>query len=127
MPKLLFEKESYNVLGACIAVHKKLGNGFSEEIYQEALQKEFAKRNLPYEKQKNLELFYDGMPLDKPFVADFVCYDKIILQVEVMHALLENLKRQMINSLKATNFELGLLINFGEESLKWNRLINTPN
>jgi len=123
--KLLFEKESYQIIGTCIAVHKKLGAGFDKPIYEEVLQKEFKKKKIPFEKQKRLQVFYDGIALKKQFTADFVCYDKIIVNIKSVSFLPPEAKQQVVNYLKATNFKLGLLINFGESNLKWKRVINT--
>ena len=125
--KLLFEEESYKIIGTCIAVHKKLGTGFQQPIYKEVLQKEFKKNKIPFEKQKQLQVFYDGTVLKEPFTADFVCYDTIIIEIKSMSSIPQEAKQQVVNYLKATNFKLGLLINFGESSLKWKRLINTVN
>jgi len=126
MSKLLFEEESYSIIGTCIEIHKKLGNGFSEEVYREVIEKELVKRKIPFEKQKELALYYDGILLKKHFTADFVCYDKIIIEIKSVDQLQDEAKQQAVNYLKATNFKLGLLINFGEASLTWKRLINTP-
>jgi GxxExxY protein len=125
MSKLLFEEESYVVIGACIEVHKQLGNSFHKEVYNEVLQKEFIKRKIPFERQKKLPLYYDGMALDKQCTADFVCFGKIIVALEFGKINLENEKKQMINYLKATHFKLGFIINFSGKSLQWKRLINT--
>lgn len=123
--KLLFEEESFAIIGSCIEVHKKLGNGFSEAVYVEVLEKEFEKRNVPFERQKELTLQYDGMPLQDCYIADFVCFDKIIIDVKFIKEILVNEIKQAVNYLKATNYELGLIINFGQDSLKWKRIINT--
>jgi GxxExxY protein len=125
MSKLLFEEESYVIIGTCIKVHKQLGNSFYKEVYNEVLQKEFIKRKIPFERQKKLPLYYDGMLLKKQFTADFVCFGKIIVDLEFGKINLENEKNQMINYLKATHFKLGFIINFSGESLQWKRLINT--
>ena len=122
---LIFENETYNIIGACIKVHQSLGSGFLESVYQEALQIEFEKQKIPYIKQKRLSIMFDGKPLDKFFVADFVCYDSIILEIKAASFIHPDNSKQVINYLKATNFEVGLLINFGQSSLKWKRFINT--
>ena len=126
MSQLLFEEETYKIIGACITVHKKLGGGFLESVYEEALKRELEKEEIPFETQKKLKVFYDGSELSKYFIADFVCYEKIILEIKSVSFLNKNLESQVINYLKATNKEVGLLINFGEKSLKWKRFINTP-
>lgn len=125
MSPLLFEQETYKIIGACMEVHKKMGSGFLESVYHEVLAKEFLKEEIPFEEQKKLNLFYEGEKLDKYFKADFLCYDKIIVELKSVSFLNKNLENQVINYLKATNKEVGLLINFGEKSLKWKRFINT--
>lgn len=126
MTKLVFEEETYKVIGSCIKVHKKLGNGFTEGVYQEAVMKELSKAEIPFEKEKKLPIFYEGYKLNHYYIANFLCYDKIIVEIKVIGFLNENIKRQSLNYLKSTNFEVGLLINFGENSLTWKRFINTP-
>ena len=106
-------------------VHKTLGSGFLESVYQEVLEKEMMKEKIPFEKEKRLSLFYDGEKLDKYFKADFLCYEKIIVELKSVAFLNKNMESQVINYLKATNKEVGLLINFGEKRLKWKRFINT--
>lgn len=127
MSKLLFEEETYKIIGACMTVHKTLGAGFLESVYQEALEKEFIKAGVPYERQKQLSVYYDGVKLKKYFIADFVCYEKIILEIKSVSFIAQNLKQQVINYLKTTQLDVGLLINFGEKSLAWKRFINTTN
>ena len=124
--KLVLEEETYKVIGACINVHKKLGNGFSEAVYQEALVKELSKATIPFEQQKKLSIYYDGSRLNKHFVADFVCFEKILVEIKSMDFLNSNIKQQALNYLKSTNLEVGLLINFGENSLTWKRFIHKP-
>ena len=125
MSPLLFEEETYKIIGACMKIHKNLGNGFLESVYQEILAKEFAKEKIPFEKEKKLNLFYEGEKLDKYFKADFVCYDKVIVEIKSAAFFNKTMESQVINYLKATNKQVGLLINFGEKSLKWKRFINT--
>ena len=126
MSGLLYEKETYNIIGACMQVHKKLGNGFLESVYQEVLEKEFTKEKIPYESQKKIRIIYDGDYLDKYFVADFVCYEKVILEIKSTSSIVRDHISQILNYLKATNYEIGLLVNFGQTSLTWKRIINTP-
>jgi GxxExxY protein len=123
---LILETETYSIIGACIKVHQALGSGFLESVYQEAIRLEFEKQQIPYSQQKRLSIIFDGNPLDKFFVADFVCYNSIILEIKAASFIHPDNSKQVINYLKATNFEVGLLINFGQSSLKWKRFINTP-
>jgi len=123
---LLFEKETHQVIGACMQVHQKLGSGFLESVYQEALEKESQKQQIPFIRHQRLHIMFDGKPLDKFFVADFVCYNSIILKIKAASFIHPDNSKQVINYLKATNFQVGFLINFGQPSLKWKRYINTP-
>jgi GxxExxY protein len=79
MTAILFKKESYKIIGACIAVHRKLGSDFLESVYSEALEIEFQKAGIPYEKEKKLPAYYEDKPLKKYFRADYVCFNSIIL------------------------------------------------
>ena len=108
-------------------VHGTLGPGFLESVYQEALEKEFIKRNIPYVRHPKLELFYEGEKMKKFFVADFVCYSKILIELKASPFIHSNNFDQLINYLKSTKLEVGLLINFGASSLQYKRCINTPN
>lgn len=125
--KLVLEKETYKIIGACINVHKKLGNGFLEPVYQEVLVNELLKAGIPFEQQKKLTIYYDGSKLNNHFVADFVCFKKIMVEIKSVNSMNQVIKQQVINYLKATNLQIGLLINFGEKSLTWKRFINTHN
>jgi len=126
MSKLLYEEETYKIIGACMKVHKVLGAGFLESVYQEALEKEFTKLDIPFIRHQKLNIIFDGQKLKKYFVADFVCYKKIIVELKAISFLRQDDEKQLLNYLKATSFEIGLLINFGQSSLTWKRLINTP-
>ena len=111
-------------MGACMEVHKKLGCGFLESVYAEALELEFKKVNLPYEREKKLLVFYDDQPLQKYFKADFVCYNSIIVELKAPKYLVNADSEQTLNNLKATKLQLGLLVNFGTPSLTSKRFVN---
>ncbi len=113
MSDLLYKDEVYAIYGAAIEVHRELGHGFLEPVYQEALARELATRGIPFEKQKELRIAYKGELLDKTYQADFVCYGKIIVELKALSQLGGPEKAQVINYLKASGFELGLLLNFG--------------
>ncbi len=125
--KLIFEQETFKIIGACMKVHRNLGSGFLESVYQEALEKEFKSQQINFQRQLKLKLIYDGQPMKKFFVADFVCYDKILVEIKAASFLVKDAEAQVINYLKSTELPLGLLINFGQKSLVWKRFINTPN
>ncbi len=121
---LLFEDETKKILNACMEVHKELGNGFLEAVYQEALELELKRQKIPYEREKLLPIMYKGKQLEKEYYADFVCFEKIILELKSVSVLTKSHKAQIINYLKASNKKIGLLINFGCNSLNWERISN---
>lgn len=122
---LYYKKESYDIIGAAMQVYNILGNGFLEAVYQEAFEIELGKRNIPYEREKELVIFYEGIELQKKFYADFLCFENIIVELKAVTKL-ENVHRsQVYNYLKATGKRLGLLINFGDsDGLDWERIVN---
>ena len=122
--KIIFKEESYKIIGICMNIHSTLGNGFLEAVYSEVLEKEFVKNNIPYQREVKLDLFFNGKKLDKKYKADFICFDNIILEIKAVSFIHENFTKQTLNYLKATDKKLGLLINFGEKSLKYKRIIN---
>lgn len=124
MVDILFKEESYKIIGAYMEVHKKLGSGFLESVYSEALEIEFKKVDIPYEREKKLPVFYDDQPLKKYFKADFVCFDAIIIELKATKFLIDADHKQTINNVKATRFKLGLLVNFGTTSLTYKRIVN---
>jgi len=120
---LLFEGVTYRVIGAAMRVHGELGAGFVESVYQEALGREFAAAGIPFEAQRRLRVLYEGKPLDKYFVADFVCFEGILVEIKAVTAMPLNFIRQVLSYLKATGYRIGLLINFGAPGLQWKRVI----
>ena len=123
MIELLLKQESYNLIGAAMEVHKELGAGFLESVYQEAFELELQKQNIPYEREKLLNVFYKGQKLKKRYAADFVCYDKIVLELKALGELRTDHEAQLLNYLKTSGLKLGLLVNFGSKSLQYKRLI----
>jgi len=124
MTDILFKTESYRIIGACMEVHRKLGSGFLESVYSEALVLEFGKAEIPFDREKKLPVFYDNQPLKKYFKADFVCFDSIIIELKATKFLIDADQKQTLNNVKATKFKLGLLINFGTPSLTYKRIVN---
>jgi GxxExxY protein len=120
---LLYKSESYNIIGAAQEVHRVLGHGFLEPVYQEALAIEFRERKIPFEREKELKIIYKGQELSKQYQADFVCYESIIVELKALSQLTTEHDSQVLNYLKATGYSLGLLINFGESSLVFNRFV----
>ena len=120
---LYFKVECYKIIGACMEVHRELGNGFLEPVYHEALMIEFDKRGIPYESEKAFNIVYSGVELKSTYVADFVCFDKIVLEIKALSALSNVHVSQVLNYLKASGMQIGLLVNFGEASLKYQRCV----
>ena len=119
---LKYEEQTEKIINACMEVHNELGNGFLEQVYQEALEEEFKLQNIPYEREKQLPVMYKGKPLNKEYFADFVCYGNIIVELKSVSNLVKVHKAQLLNYMNATKAEVGLLVNFGETSLKWERV-----
>jgi GxxExxY protein len=113
-----------DIIGAAMEVHTHLGPGFLESVYEEALAYEFELQKIKFQRQRELPVFYKEKYI-KPFVCDFVVADKVIIELKALKQIGEIEKLQVINYLKASGFEIGLLFNFGNKSLEWNRLINT--
>jgi len=110
---IYYKQESYNIIGAAFEVYNKLGHGFLEAVYQECLEIEFKKKGIPYEREKDIKIFYDGIELTQSYRADFVCYDKIIVELKAVSALDDAHHAQVYNYLHATGSKLGILLNFG--------------
>jgi GxxExxY protein len=104
-------------------VHKTLGNGFLEAVYQEALALEFEEQKIPFQREKEIEIQYKNKILNKKYSADFLCFDQIIVELKAISELTENNYKQLFNYLKATGLKLGLIMNFGSESLEYKRII----
>ncbi len=123
MSKLLFKDESYSIIGACMEVHKELGKGFSEIIYGDALEIEFTKRKINYLREKKFKITYKGIVLPHYYISDFVINDKIILEIKAISELTNSHIKQTLNYLASSKLKLGLLVNFGEDSLNYKRII----
>jgi len=124
MPELIYKYEAYQIIGAAMEVHRTLGAGFLEAVYQEAFEIELKEKNIPYQREVALTITYKGKALQKEYLADFICHNKIIVELKALNALEGSHEAQVLNYLKATDYKLGLLINFGEASLIHKRLIN---
>lgn len=122
MSSILYKEESYNIIGAAMEVHRIIGNGFTEPVYQDALEVELRMRGIPYEREKTFDLSYKGVKLDKTFRADFVCYNSIIVELKSVYQLVDEHTAQVYNYLKASGLSLGLLLNFGRISLQHERI-----
>ncbi|UCH98194.1 MAG: GxxExxY protein [Candidatus Aminicenantes bacterium] len=122
--KSLFKEEVFRIIGAAIEVHKQLGPGFLESVYEEAMKYESEDRQIPFESQVTIPVYYKGKKLEKEFVADYIGYGGIIVELKCIPKLTKVEEAQIINYLKATRFKVGLLINFGSHGkLEWKRYI----
>ncbi len=120
----IFKDEAYSIVGAAFEVHNELRNGFQESVYQEAMAKEFKLKEIPFEKEVLINVYYKGEKLEKYYKADFICYNSIIIELKALSDITNEHEAQLINYLKATKMKLGILINFGKSSLQYKRLIN---
>lgn len=125
MSELIFKEEVYAIIGAAIEVHRELGAGFLEPVYQEAFEMEMRERCIPFEAQKTLTICYKGRTLRKGYIADLVCYGQIIVELKALERLSSSEELQIINYLKASGLRVGILINFGSSGkLEWKRFVN---
>ena len=120
---LIYRDECYQIVGCCMEVHKLLGCGFKEAVYQEALVMEFVDNALDFEREKRLKIAYKEVFLRKEFFPDFVCFGKIVLELKAVRELTDIHQAQLFNYLKASKLRLGLLVNFGTTSLQFKRFI----
>lgn len=109
----MYKEECYQIQGAVFEVYQEMGSGFLEAVYQECLEKEFLRRDIPFARQQALELAYKGEPLKQIYIPDFVCYGKVIIELIALANTVNGHKAQVMNYLKATGLSLGLLVNFG--------------
>ena len=124
MAKLVYEEVTYLIIGAAMEVHKVLGNGFLEAVYQRALEHELQLRNIPFEAQVRLPVYYKG-ELVGDYIADFLIDGRIVLEIKAVSSMNDAHLAQTIHYLTATNNQVGLLINFGAKSLEHRRVVNT--
>ncbi len=118
-----FKDESYEIIGICMEVHRILGKGFLEIVYKDALEYEFKSKNIFYEREKKYEIDYKGIILSHCFYADFVINNNIILEVKSQKDIVEEHYKWVINYLAISKCKIGLIVNFGENSLKTKRVI----
>lgn len=120
------DPRSYAIIGAAMEVQSEIGCGFLEHVYQEALELELVARDIPFAREVDLPLFYKGKRLITHYQADFVCFDELIVELKALAKLTNIEDAQLLNYLKATDKEVGLLLNFGMPVLEWKRLVRSP-
>lgn len=123
--ELIFKDEVYQIVGAALEVSNYLGCGFLEAVYQEALELELNDRQIPNIPQKSIKIKYKSKTLKKEYVADFECYNQIIVEIKAIKQITAIEEAQMLNYLKATSYPVGVIINFGCPKLEWHRYVNT--
>jgi GxxExxY protein len=117
------DERTYKIIGSAIEVHKELGSGFLEAVYQEAFERELFDNKIPYKSQPKIQISYKGQYLNKTYQPDFLCYDEVIVEIKAITALSGIEEAQLLNYLKATRLQVGLLINFGSKSLEHKRFV----
>jgi GxxExxY protein len=123
MENLIYKEEAYKIIGKCFEVHNNLGPGFLEIVYKDALQYEFRRANIPFEREKQYVVNYKKIILPHKFYADFVVYDKIILEIKAVSGITDEFIAQAINYLKVSGNKLALIVNFGELKLNYKRIV----
>ncbi len=123
MNQLIFKNESFKIVGLCMEVHKFLGRGFAENVYKDAMEYEFKNSGISYQREKEYIINYKNIILPHKFYADFVVYDKIIVEVKCGMNIIDEYIKQTLNYLAVSKCLLGIIVNFGEDSLKYKRLV----
>lgn len=123
MGELYYKAEAFKIVGCCMEIHRILGKGHSEVIYKDAMEQQFLENKIPFAREVQFEVIYKGKILPHYYFADFVACNSIILEVKAIGELTDGHIGQTLNSLAASKLKLGLLINFGEDSLKHERVV----
>ncbi len=123
MAELLYRDETHRFIGMCMEIHRELGKGHDEVIYKDALVVELSRAAIPFNREKKYEITYKGVLLPHHYFADFVVWDKIIFEAKAIEKLAESHIKQVLNYLAASKLRVGLLVNFGADSLEWKRVI----
>jgi GxxExxY protein len=121
---LVFEEQTYKILGACFEVYKDKGCGFLEAVYQECLEIEFDLQGIPSQPHAELALTYKGRQLQQTYIPDFICFGKVVVELKAVSELADEHRAQLHNYLKATGYRVGLLVNFGHyPKVEYERII----
>jgi GxxExxY protein len=121
------DEQTFAIIGAAMSVHRELGCGFLEAVYQEALELEFQNVGIPFMREVDLPVYFRGTPLNASYRADFVCYEAVVVELKAIEHLASREESQLLNYLKASGKERGLLLNFGGNSLEYKRMVRTNN
>ena len=124
MEGLIYKDECYKINGAIFAVHKSLGPGLKEISYQQAMAIELQYQGIPFEREKRFPLYHRGIKLESEYIADFVCFGKIVLELKAVSELLDLHRAQLQNYLAVTHFKIGLLVNFNDTFIVPERIVN---
>lgn len=123
---ILFREEVYRIIGACMAVHTEKGNGYAEPVYQDCTEIELAHHGIPFDAQRNFTITHRGIVLRHSYTPDLLCYEKIIVELKAVKSLTDEHRAQVLNYLKVTGLQVGILVNFGSRGqLEWDRIILT--
>ncbi len=123
MSELIYKAESFQMIGLCMEVHRHLGKGHDEVVYKDALEFECAQNQIPYTREREYKIQYKTITLRHKYFADFVVFDKILLEAKAVDQLTDAHVKQVLNYLAASKLKLGLLVNFGEDSLVYKRVV----
>ena len=124
MNQIILRDECYKIMGACFEVYKEKGSGFLEAVFQECLEFELGLQGIPFAKQVPLQINYKGRVLAQRYLADLVCFDRVIVELKAVSKLTDEHRSQLLNYLHATGYRLGLLVNFGHHpKLEWERMV----
>jgi GxxExxY protein len=123
MDNLIFKEESFQIIGICLNVHNILGGGFLEIVYKDAIEYEFRKNGIKYEREKQFDIAYKDIILPHKFYADFIVFDKIILEVKAVEGIADEFLKLAINYLAVSKCKLALIINFGKDKLTYKRVV----
>ena len=123
MAELLYKEESFKIIGICMEIHKTLGMGLKEINYKDAMEIEFLEQNIPFEREKRFVVKYKGKILRNPYAADFLVFDSIVLEIKSVTSIIPAHVSQALSYLSVSQQKLGMVINYGEKSLVWKRVV----
>lgn len=123
MAELLYKEESFKIIGMCMAIHKSLGMGLKEVNYKDAMEIDFIEKGIRFNREKKFVVRYKNQILRNPYIADFVVHDSIVLEIKSASAIIDTHLAQALSYLAVSGMKLALVINFGERSLAWKRIV----